>query len=574
MSELLRYDEVSSEHKEKKGSWKEQARHEIQKAHEYFWATRRKWTEGMTPEQTDEFNEWSKWLDDIESEAKAIEDRLKGIDKKDDNEARATIQEFNDTIDISETKQIDWSRFAWLSSHENTREIQEITYEIFWINSETYKNPRTLQLVKGIIDSIFISNAEFIEQIIETKWQILVDIIEYVFTIEWLENIAISLWESFADLVSWDRYKTWQTIWDLWLISSWVTIAWFWLKRIKKWFMKEGEKIAESMWKKIELRIGKDWLYSINDTIHIVNERLWWYKELADILEKFLKDTEHPMDINKLLRNPDTSWFVLDRLWKIAETWPMDQKTFESIVKDISSIDHPIFRSNDLEFSYTDWIKRSELYSDRLLSNNSKLFSLAENPTLKQIDQLDIYQKRLAWVIEPKLKIILGDIVDRLDQEWFKPQMSVRTKSADDIAEKISRMIKGNKERLPRPDYNLSEMPDAVWWRITVENIDDLTSVIESIENIFWHDWILEKDSFYSNPKKVDRAFRLVTYTVLVDWVPCEIQINTINASLVWDLDHNVVYKWHITESTDLQKEYVKWLARRWNAIDLQKLRK
>ncbi len=63
------------------------------------------------------------------------------------------------------------------------------------------------------------------------------------------------------------------------------------------------------------------------------------------------------------------------------------------------------------------------------------------------------------------------------------------------------------------------------------------------LEEKFGKGRIFEKDNFYSNPEKKYRPYRVITYTVEVDGVPCEIQISTLRSSIVADLEHNARYK-------------------------------
>jgi hypothetical protein len=103
-------------------------------------------------------------------------------------------------------------------------------------------------------------------------------------------------------------------------------------------------------------------------------------------------------------------------------------------------------------------------------------------------------------------------------------------------------MIEWNGWKDPRPEYNLSDMPDALWWRITVTDIWQLEQVMKNIENVFWEKNIYEIDNFYSSSKK-DKPYRVITYTVTVDWVPCELQVTTLKSSLTADLWHDTWYK-------------------------------
>ncbi len=131
-----------------------------------------------------------------------------------------------------------------LSEDTDIAKMQWEIYSFVDINPETDRNPTKDKFIKWLIDSIIVGNAELAMKIIETKWAILKNMIQEIFSWEWLKNIAEWFWKSVMELFSGDAYKTGKSLGELWLITVGSWAGWFVLKRLWKWAMKTGEKVA------------------------------------------------------------------------------------------------------------------------------------------------------------------------------------------------------------------------------------------------------------------------------------------------------------------------------------------
>ena len=131
-----------------------------------------------------------------------------------------------------------------LSEDTGIAKMQWEIYSFVDINPETDRNPTKDKFIKWLIDSIIVGNAELAMKIIETKWAILKNMIQEIFSWEWLKNIAEWFWKSVMELFSGDAYKTGKSLWELGLITVGSWAGWFVLKRLWKWAMKTGEKVA------------------------------------------------------------------------------------------------------------------------------------------------------------------------------------------------------------------------------------------------------------------------------------------------------------------------------------------
>jgi len=140
-----------------------------------------------------------------------------------------------------------------LSEDTSIAKMQKEIYGFVDINPETNKNPTKEKFLKWLIDSIIVENAELAMKIIETKWKILVDMVDQILSWEWLSQIAEWLKTSVMGIFSGDAYKTGKSAWELGLITigSW---AWgFLLKKAGKTAMKIWEWVAVRAWEKTVL---------------------------------------------------------------------------------------------------------------------------------------------------------------------------------------------------------------------------------------------------------------------------------------------------------------------------------
>lgn len=306
---------------------------------------------------------------------------------------------------------------------------------------------------------------------------------------------------------------------------------------------------AELNGKKYDIQI--EWGYISNEKLMTVIENNFeWYEDFQDVLKKFVLDDKHPMNIVSYLRNPETVDITIKELREILDLWTdyVSQKEMANIINSMFEWESILLKSNNL--------KRDLELKKQLLESNNELFEIWLDLSYSQHKLLKNHAENLSSNILPELKNKLNFIISDIDNSNWFPAINARAKSADWIIDKIWRMRNWNDWKKPRIDYNLSDMPDAVWWRITVTDISQLEQVMSKVENTFWKENIFEIDNFYSSAKK-ENPYRVITYTVLVDWIPCELQLTTLKSSLVADIWHNTWYK----KIHELPEEVINKLA-------------
>ena len=270
-----------------------------------------------------------------------------------------------------------------------------------------------------------------------------------------------------------------------------------------------------------------------------VDEILGDHPEVADVVKRYVLDEDHPMGIVSHLKDPKRRKMVLDELKELADEKPLSEAQFKALAeKPIMMVD------NDAQFNVIDGRKSTDVLAERLIKENELLYSIGDHPSAAQKIALDKYAKKLKTETLPSLQSRLEGVAGAADGSGF-PTVSSRAKDGPGLVDKIQRMRKGNPREMKagRPNYKLADVPDAVGGRITVRSEQDLPEVMARLEKEFGAENIFEKDNFYLNKKKRQRPYRVITYTVRVDGVPCEIQITTLRSSIAADLWHNTGYK-------------------------------
>ncbi len=174
-----------------------------------------------------------------------------------------------------------------LSEDEWVAKMQKEIYAFVDIHPETDRNGTKEKFIKGIIDSIIIENSELAMKIIETKWVILKDMIAQIFSSEWLRQILEALWVTLNGFISWDAYKFWKSFGEIGLITVWSGAWGFVLKRVWKWAIQAGERVAVNAGKNTVLsgwlQIGwraTEWvgkvLQSPYNAVEAGVKKVWW----------------------------------------------------------------------------------------------------------------------------------------------------------------------------------------------------------------------------------------------------------------------------------------------------------
>lgn len=280
-----------------------------------------------------------------------------------------------------------------------------------------------------------------------------------------------------------------------------------------------------------------------DEIIAIIKQEFADLPELSIVLQKYIEDTKHPMNIVAYLQNLKTRSLIISQLKSIPSRTMITKEELKEIVDKTANGPSPLLKPPEPEFNMVNGRKKMTILRENLLKKDKALFSISDNPTAEEMKLLKAHEQVLRNEILPALIEKLESAVSKIPSKNGFPQVNARAKTAEGMVEKIGRVKSGNDWKAPVPGYCLADMPDAVGGRITVKGIKDLESVVKALEREFGKDNIHEKDSFYSNPTKKYHAYRVITYTVTINGIPCEVQLTTLNASATSDLNHNTTYK-------------------------------
>lgn len=131
-----------------------------------------------------------------------------------------------------------------LSEEPNTRKLQTFLYENLLIDVNTDNNNPLKKFAKWVIDWLIIWNTELVMKIIEVWPKNFLETLANEFlSLDWLKKIAEWLWKTLVEILSLDSYKTWKSVSELWLITTWAWAIWWWVKKVWKLSIKQAWKI-------------------------------------------------------------------------------------------------------------------------------------------------------------------------------------------------------------------------------------------------------------------------------------------------------------------------------------------
>lgn len=277
--------------------------------------------------------------------------------------------------------------------------------------------------------------------------------------------------------------------------------------------------------------------------IGAVRQGLEQHPILARVVEAFILDKDHPMNLVAYLKDVQSRPVVLEHLDRMASLCPVGPSGLGNLVEQTFNPEVPLLTDSGAELGNRDGVAGPQRLRQQLIDRDPELFAMGQPESEEEWGRLKAHASVLRTEVLPGLTGELEALVADLPTSGGFPAVNARAKSAAGMADKIGRMQKGNDGKAPRPDYCLADMPDAVGGRITVRDPRQLQQVMDRLEERFGKENLFEKDNFYANPKKRLRPYRCITYTVVHQGVPCEVQLTTLNASLAADLWHNTGYK-------------------------------
>lgn len=294
------------------------------------------------------------------------------------------------------------------------------------------------------------------------------------------------------------------------------------------------------------------------------------FPELQMIIDKFISDKDHPLNVIAHLRNPKTSQralnFLINLAKHVSEKGVMSKEGYKDFVDKNSIYIESFFSGNDKDFN------RIEVLKNKLLNKNEALYGIGDNPSIEQRSSLDQYSTFIYEEIAPKLQEKLREAFGEMKESI---NINTRVKSAEGIIDKIDRK-RGNKywPGKTNPDYLLANMTDVLGGRITVYSLDIFTKIINNIQKTFGSDNIFEKENYYLSDRKKYKTYKTVNFIVLFMDIPCEIQITTLLSSIVSDIDHNISYKPNILPDLDSStREYTLHLRQQASIDEIKEIR-
>lgn len=196
-------------------------------------------------------------------------------------------------------------------------------------------------------------------------------------------------------------------------------------------------------------------------------------------------------------------------------------------------------------------------------------------PDARQLTAVEEYASRLATQVEP---VVMSEVED-LAADLPGVSVSMRTKNADDILDKVRRMSSGSDSRPPREDYHVGDVADAVGARITATDTDQLGRLLDRVCGTLGlgdGGRVLELDNMYAAPKASNPSYRVIPLLVATEaeGIPYtyELQLTTRRASAAADLEHDTIYKPRV-ETSDAQRDAVRRMMVEAAALDQEETR-
>jgi len=299
---------------------------------------------------------------------------------------------------INKEKLIDWAK--------------TVMYDTLWISENIKSNTVLENFSKWFIDELIFGNADMAIEVINTWWKVLIDAISGMLTLNWLKQMAKSLWESVWKLFSWNAYWRWKSIAELWLVTTWIwAAAIVWKKWIKLWIKrairlnKKVESFVDAPNVKKIIWETRQWVDKIvprkvKDVDSILIEDIAWLKnkprlESADI---FLNKTLNKKQQDAILEAHDI-WE--NRIW--SWIWSYN---FTEIRKKAIILKKAWFKPDEIRILMEKWI-------------------CGKMPD-KRVNKIDNIDKRadynlskMKWMNPERAWKIMGKFTEKIDLEFL-----------------------------------------------------------------------------------------------------------------------------------------------------------
>lgn len=307
-----------------------------------------------------------------------------------------------------------------------------------------------------------------------------------------------------------------------------------------------------------------------------LHEVLADHRDVVSIAQRLVFDSAvHPTNVAESLADPATREATIAAIGELADGRVLSGRTLDEY-RAANPGRGPLFEPVDPSVNTTaDGRDRKTVFLGEA-KRVDPARDVGATATPEETARLNEYARRLREEVQPAVE----EEVRRLaEQVGDGASVSIRTKSADGILDKVDRMTTGSPSRPARPDYRAGDVIDAVGARITTRDMHDLAQILEAAKSRFGvgdGGRILEIDNMYASPKSKNPAYRVIPLVVRVevDGRPYtfELQLTTRRASIAADLEHNTLFKPYVEMSRE-EKATVRGMLAEAAALDQEETR-
>jgi ppGpp synthetase/RelA/SpoT-type nucleotidyltranferase len=277
------------------------------------------------------------------------------------------------------------------------------------------------------------------------------------------------------------------------------------------------------------------------------------YPEMVSIIERLIDDKAHHLNLVESLMDPLQRSKTIGILAELCAGQTLAGRTLEEFVRQHPGAG-PLFEKIPPDVNLD---KHGRSRKDVFLEGAKETDparKVGAKPTEEQRELVEAYAKRLKMEVEPQVFKEVEALTKAINDEFGTSAASfnVRTKDAAAILDKVKRMAEGREGQKPKPNAQVGDMVDAVGARITVEDTDQLGTLLKRVQSHYGtgdKGRIVELENLYLNPKAKNFAYRVIPLTIVIRpseeglAYTYELQLTTWMASVASDLEHNVVYK-------------------------------
>jgi ppGpp synthetase/RelA/SpoT-type nucleotidyltranferase len=294
------------------------------------------------------------------------------------------------------------------------------------------------------------------------------------------------------------------------------------------------------------------------------------FPDLANIINQLIDDKKHPLGLVRDIVDASRRQRTLALIKEMAEKKILGDQSFEQFLQRNPGAGLLFEKVPDrVNFDEQGRSRKKSFVEDQKQLDPAR--AVGADLTKEQENQVKDYARRLSQEVEPKVREEVETLANNIKQKLGgEVVVSVRTKGAAGLIDKVQRMVNGAKGRNVRSDYQIGDVIDAVGARITVDNTEQLTALLQEIRGQLG-DRILEIENMYASPKSHAPAYRVIPMVLKTEingkFYTFELQLNTMRASIAADLEHNTIFK-PLVQVTEEQKQMIKRIMEEAAALD------